>query len=135
MRVTRWLGEWELATRPIHPASRAALDRRWADLPDHVKTPNQLLGRSAIGCEGTHGVFPKCDLTCSPCYHSADANKVRVDGDHTLEQIDAQMRFLRELRGPRAHAQLIGGRSASCLRLTTPRRWRRCAATGVSRCR
>jgi hypothetical protein len=109
MHVTRWLREWELATRPIHPASRAALDRRWAELPDHVKTPNQLLGRSAIGCEGTHGVFPKCDLTCSPCYHSADANKVRVDGDHTLEQIDAQMRFLRELRGPRAHAQLIGG--------------------------
>lgn len=99
----------ELRTRPIHPESRAALDARWSALPEHVKTPNQLLGRSAVGCEGTHGVFPKCNLTCTPCYHSADANKVRIDGDHTLRQVDRQMKYLRLLRGPRAHAQLIGG--------------------------
>lgn len=109
MRLLEMLREWELETRPIHPASRAALERRWAELSEHVQTPNQLLGRSAIGCEGTHGVFPKCDLTCSPCYHSADANKVRVDGEHTRGQVDAQMQLLHELRGPRAHAQLIGG--------------------------
>ncbi|QYF90349.1 hypothetical protein [Arthrobacter sp. PAMC25284] len=99
----------ELLTRPVHPDSRAALDRRWAELPEHVKTPAQLLGRSAVGCEGTHGVFPKCNLTCSPCYHSADANKVRVDGGHTVAEVSKQMEFLRRLRGPRAHAQLIGG--------------------------
>ncbi len=99
----------ELSTRPIHPESRAALDNRWAELPDHVKTPNQLLGRSAVGCEGTHGVFPKCNLTCTPCYHSADANQVRVDGGHTLREVERQMRYLRHVRGPRAHAQLIGG--------------------------
>ena len=61
-----WLRAIEFSTRPIHPESRAALDTRWAELPDHVKTPNQLLGRSAVGCEGTHGVFPKCNLTCTP---------------------------------------------------------------------
>ncbi|HEY1155731.1 MAG TPA: hypothetical protein VGE95_05530, partial [Arthrobacter sp.] len=88
---------------------RAALDRRWAELPGHVKTPAQLLGRTAVGCEGTHGVFPKCNLTCSPCYHSADANKVRVDGGHTVQAVKEQMAFLRHRRGPRAHAQLIGG--------------------------
>jgi len=62
-----------------------------------------------LGCEGTHGVFPRCNLTCTPCYHSKDANKVRVDGAHTLAQVEAQMRLLEERRGPRAHAQLIGG--------------------------
>lgn len=97
------------STRPVDPRTRAALDERWAALPDAVRTPGQTLGRHAVGCEGTHGVFPKCNLTCSPCYHSADANKVRVDGAHTLREVAAQMRYLATRRGPRAHAQLIGG--------------------------
>lgn len=109
MTITEALRRFELATRPILPESRRALDERWANLPEHVKTDNQLLGRCAIGCEGTHGVFPKCNLTCSPCYHSADANKVRIDGNHTVDNVAKQMSFLREQRGPRAHAQLIGG--------------------------
>ena len=68
-----------------------------------------MLGRHAVGCEGTHGVFPECNLACTPCYHSRDANQVRIDGPHTLAQVRAQMALLRERRGPRAHAQLIGG--------------------------
>lgn len=97
------------ATRPVDPRTRQVLEQRWAALPPGVRTPAQLLGRHAVGCEGTQGVFPRCNLTCSPCYHSADANKVRSDGAHTLEQVRRQMGLLRELRGPRAHAQLIGG--------------------------
>ncbi|PZS36589.1 MAG: radical SAM domain-containing protein [Pseudonocardiales bacterium] len=97
------------ATRPVDPATAAALSRRWRGLPEHVRTPAQTLGQHATGCEGTHGVFPRCNLACTPCYHSRDANRVRVDGAHTLEQVRAQMRLLRGLRGPRAHAQLIGG--------------------------
>jgi len=31
----------ELAARPVHPESRAALDPRWSQLPGHVKTPAQ----------------------------------------------------------------------------------------------
>jgi hypothetical protein len=99
----------ELATRPEHPDLTAALARRWAELPAHVKTPTQMLGRRTAGCEGTHGVFPRCDLACTPCYHSRDANRVRVDGEHTRTEIDAQMGLLRELRGPGQYAQLIGG--------------------------
>ncbi|WP_267545449.1 hypothetical protein [Arthrobacter sp. H14-L1] len=109
MKIAALLRAIEIATRPIHPESRTALERRWAQLPDHVKTPGQLLGRAAVGCEGTHGVFPKCNLTCSPCYHSADANKVRIDGGHTVKGVTEQMEYLRGVRGPRAHAQLIGG--------------------------
>jgi len=99
----------ELRTRPVHPETRAALARRWAELPDGVKTPSQTLGQHAVGCEGTHGVFPKCNLACTPCYHSRDANQVAVDGGHTRREVTEQMALLRRLRGPRAHAQLIGG--------------------------
>lgn len=103
------LRAFEVATRPVHPDTRAALQRRWAELPDHVRTPAQTLGRTAAGCEGTHGVFPRCNLACTPCYHSRDANRVAVSGSHTVDQVAAQMGLLREQRGPRAHAQLIGG--------------------------
>ncbi len=100
---------FELRTRAIDPIARAARARRWAALPESARTPEQTVGRFAIGCEGTHGVFPKCNLTCSPCYHSADANKVRIDGEHTVAQVEAQMALLEQERGPHAHAQLIGG--------------------------
>ncbi len=103
------LRHWAERTRPVHQETERVLQERWAQLPATVRTPAQLLGRHAVGCEGTHGVFPKCNLTCSPCYHSADANKVRVDGGHTVAEVDAQMAYFRRRRGPYAHAQLIGG--------------------------
>lgn len=99
----------ELATRPVHPDLEAALARRWAELPPHVKTPAQALGRRSAGCEGTHGVFPRCNLACTPCYHSRQANAVRTDGGHTVREVDRQMAYLRAQRGPGQHAQLIGG--------------------------
>ena len=103
------LREVEQLTRLGDPGFRAAMAARWAELPDGVKTPGQVLGRHGVGCEGTHGVFPRCDLACTPCYHSRDANRVRIDGPHTVREVTAQMGLLRRLRGPRAHAQLIGG--------------------------
>jgi len=108
-RVGRWLRAAERATRPVNPEFVAAMARRWAALPEVARTPGQVLGRHGVGCEGTHGVFPRCDLACTPCYHSRDANRVRVDGGHTRREVEAQMGLLRRLRGPRAHAQLIGG--------------------------
>jgi hypothetical protein len=103
------LRKLEIATRPEHPDLTAALAARWAQLPAHVKQPNQMLGKRMTGCEGTHGVFPKCNLACTPCYHAKDANRVRTDGDHTEAEVDAQMALLRQIRGPGQHAQLIGG--------------------------
>src|SRR5215213_3320884 len=103
------LRELEIATRPEHPDLTAALAARWEQLPAHVKQPNQMLGKRMTGCEGTHGVFPKCNLACTPCYHAKEANRVRTDGDHTEAEVDAQMALLRKLRGPGQHAQLIGG--------------------------
>lgn len=99
----------ELATRPVHPDTRAALEHRWSELPAAVRTPAQLLGRRTPGCEGTHGVFPRCNLACTPCYHAREANRVRTDGAHTVDEIERQMAYLRQVRGHGQHAQLIGG--------------------------
>ena len=104
-RVRAW---WE-STRPVHLLQAQAIARRWQELPASARTPAQLVGRHTTGCEGTHGVFPQCNLTCSPCYHSKDANKVRVDGEHTVREVEKQMAFLARERGPHGHAQLIGG--------------------------
>ena len=103
------LTRFEQATRPLDPLRKRFLAQRWSELPEIAKTPGQLLGRKSMGCEGTHGVFPSCDFACKPCYHSADANKVRIDGEHTVKEVTRQMEFLRAARGPGAYAQLIGG--------------------------
>ncbi len=107
--LLRRLRALEVATRPEHPDLTAALQRRWAELPAHVKGPRQMLGTRTVGCEGTHGVFPRCDLACTPCYHAKDANRVRTDGAHTVAEIDRQFSYLRAQRGPGQYAQLIGG--------------------------
>ncbi|MEZ5330470.1 MAG: radical SAM domain-containing protein, partial [Thermoanaerobaculia bacterium] len=83
IRPTALLARLDEATRLVPPDAATALARRWAELPPSVRTPAQLLGRRTTGCEGTHGVFPRCNLGCRPCYHSSDANRVRVDGPHT----------------------------------------------------
>lgn len=92
-------------TRPGIPFSQARYDA----LPTAVKTPAQMLGRMSPGCEGTHGVFPRCNFGCTPCYHSEDANRVRVDGMHTVTEVARQMQQLTTERGPVGHCQLIGG--------------------------
>lgn len=97
------------ASRPVHQDTEAALARRWEELPGHVRTAAQLLGRRTVGCEGTHGVFPRCNLACTPCYHAKESQRVRTDGAHTVAQVAAQMAYLREHRGTGQHAQLIGG--------------------------
>src|SRR4051812_21896719 len=99
----------ERLTRPKDPELEALLRKRWDELPEHVKVPGQALGRRTMGCEGTHGVFPRCNLACTPCYHSRDANRVRIDGAHTVAEIDRQMAYLRRRRGAGQNAQLIGG--------------------------
>ena len=99
-------------TRPVDPEAKAAIERRWQELPEHVRTPAQTLGKVGVGCEGTHGVFPRCNFACRPCYHSKEANQVRTDGAHTVAEVRSQMRMLRSLRAPFAHAQLIGGEAS-----------------------
>lgn len=108
-QTLRRVRDIERRTRPGDPEVRAALDARWQELPAHVRTPAQMLGRKFTGCEGTHGVFPACNFGCRPCYHSSNANRVPVDGAHTVSAVEEQMAYLRKRRGPGQYAQLIGG--------------------------
>ncbi|MDQ3028752.1 MAG: radical SAM domain-containing protein [Actinomycetota bacterium] len=108
-RGARWLRDLERRTSPAEPELLTALARRWEELPPGVQTPAQLLGRKLTGCEGTHGVFPACNFGCQPCYLSANSSRVRVDGAHTVAEVERQMAFFRERRGPAQYAQLIGG--------------------------
>ena len=109
MSIAARLRDFELRTKPVDPHTAEALQRRWDKLPAAQQIPSQVLGRRTTGCEGTHGVFPKCDFACKPCYHSSDANKVRVDGEHTLQEVTKQMSFLRDTNATTSYAQLIGG--------------------------
>ncbi len=117
MRVGRFPGDglwralrrFEARTRPVDPETVVALRRRWSELPEALRTPAQLLGQRTTGCEGTHGVFPRCNFACSPCYLGSEANQVRTDAEHTLVEVDRQMAYLRRTRGVDQHAQLIGG--------------------------
>jgi hypothetical protein len=77
-RLRQRLRRWERRTRPDDPVFAAALARRWAELPAVARTPGQVLGRFGVGCEGTHRVFPACNLACTPCYHSREANRGRL---------------------------------------------------------
>lgn len=109
--VARLRRAWR-ATSPRDEAYARAIRERWKALPERVRHPAQMLGRNTTGCEGTSGVFPACNFSCAPCYHSKDANHVPVDARHTLEQVDRQMRSLSAGLGtPRSgqHCQLIGG--------------------------
>ena len=103
------LRSFEQRTRPEPPELKAALERRWQEIPEAIRTPNQFLGRRVTGCEGTHGVFPRCNPACTPCYHSKDSNRVRIDAEHTVREVDSQMQLANEIRGPGQAAQLIGG--------------------------
>lgn len=109
MTIMQRIRAFEKRTRPVDPETAAALARRFDGLPERNKVPGQMIGRKTTGCEATHGVFPKCNFACKPCYHSADANKVRVDGPHTLEHVEKQMKYLETQRGWGNYAQLIGG--------------------------
>lgn len=108
-RVIGALRRAEDRTRPEERALAARLADRWAGLPPWLRTANQSIGRRTAGCEGTHGVFPRCNLACTPCYHGAGANRVRIDGDHTRVEVGRQMDHLGERRGPWQNVQLIGG--------------------------
>jgi hypothetical protein len=49
-------------------------------------------------------------MASHPCYHSRDANKVRVDGAHTVQQVEAQMQLPRERRGSGRRSNAVAAR-------------------------
>lgn len=42
--------------------------KRWDSLSPSAQLPNQLAGRTAVGCGATHHVMERCDFACTCCY-------------------------------------------------------------------
>ena len=100
MSVTARIGAVIRAAWPVDPGFAAALARRWAELPETARTPGQVLGRHAVGCEGTHGVFPRCNLACTPA--TTPATQTRSGSTaHTPSPRSGRMRLLRDRPPPR----------------------------------
>ncbi len=133
MRITAKLRALERATRPYDTEFAAAMERRWAELPDAARTPGQILGRHGVGCEGTHGVFPKCNLKCTPCYHSRDANQVRVDGPTPTNRSPRRCACCANCGAHVPTPSSSAARSACSPPTTTPQPSRSCGTTAGNR--
>ncbi len=87
-------------------ATRSALAKAWARLPEVWRTPTQYLGRHYAGCGATIGAMPKCDFACKGCYLGEDANRAKP---RPLAEIKDQLRTLRAWLGPVGNVQLTDG--------------------------
>jgi hypothetical protein len=75
-RVKEWPGALEHRTRPVDPETGQVLAARWAELPAPIRTDAQTLGRMAVGCEGTRGMFPSVQLRLRTLLPLTCANRV-----------------------------------------------------------
>jgi hypothetical protein len=95
-----------IARSPVVAESRRNLDAIWAQLPDALRTPHQMLGRQGGGCGATIGAMPRCDFACRGCYLGDNANRIPAQ---SVEEIKRQMRTLRPVLGNAGNIQLTDG--------------------------
>lgn len=91
---------------PVVAESRRNLDEMWAQLPEPLRTPHQMLGRQGGGCGATIGAMPRCDFACRGCYLGDNANRIPAQ---SVEEIKRQMRVLRPVLGNAGNIQLTDG--------------------------
>ncbi len=96
----------DILRHPVEPETRSELRARWTELPERLRTPQQLLGRTELGCGATVGVMPRCDFACKACYLGQGANRVPP---LPLNAVRQQMRVLRRYLGPGGNLQLTDG--------------------------
>jgi pyruvate-formate lyase-activating enzyme len=78
----------------------------WERLDPPLRTPNQVLGRrSTIGCVALE-ITQRCNLDCTLCYLSENAERVR---DLPIEVIFERIDRIRETYGPGVGVQVTGG--------------------------
>jgi hypothetical protein len=95
-----------IARSPVVAESRRNLDALWAQLPEPLRTPHQMLGRQGGGCGATIGAMPRCDFACRGCYLGDNANRIPAQ---SVEEIKRQMRLLRPVLGNAGNVQLTDG--------------------------
>lgn len=80
--------------------------QRWDSLVPAAQLPNQLAGRTAVGCGATHHVMERCDFSCTCCYLGPEANKVEP---LPFEEVKKQLDEIRANLGPRGKTQITAG--------------------------
>lgn len=101
----RWTRRWQAFRQPLDAEKKSYLDRRWAELPAELKTPNQISGRHLTHCAFTLGAS-YCSFHCTHCYLPKNANEVPIP---SLEEMREQIRANRRLQGPGGGLQITGG--------------------------
>jgi hypothetical protein len=91
---------------PVSSETRRLLKMAWERLPQHVRTPNQFLGRQYAGCGATIGAMPRCDFACRGCYLGAEANHIPAQ---SVEEVKSQLRRIRAWLGVGGNVQLTDG--------------------------
>ncbi|MEM9294016.1 MAG: hypothetical protein AAGD01_20215 [Acidobacteriota bacterium] len=102
-KIRRWV---QALQHPISRERRALNRARLDDLPEHLQTPQQVLGRGHHSCGATHGVLERCNLACTSCYLTKIANAVPPLPKH---EVYRQLDELRAFLGPQGKAQITAG--------------------------
>ena len=90
---------------PIPTESQRLLQRRWNQLPEYLKTENQVVGQHWVQCGYTLGPS-YCSFGCSHCYLPSNANRVPLV---SLKEMRAQIDANREMLGHGGGLQITGG--------------------------
>jgi hypothetical protein len=92
--------------QPVSPERRRVNAVRFLDLPDSLKTPEQIIGFAHHSCGATHGLLESCDFACTSCYLGEEANAAEpLSREEVFQQLDQ----LREFLGPQGKAQITAG--------------------------
>ena len=103
MALRRWLG---FLANPLNQGRSEALQRRWRELPEDLRTTDQSIGRWMPGCGATHGIHERCNFGCTACYLGKDANR---QPPMPFAEVKRQLETLREHMGPGANVQITSG--------------------------
>ena len=102
---SKWRARWNAFRNPIVGEKVEMLRRRWAELPEELRTPNQVSGRHVTHCGFTLGAS-YCSFHCTHCYLPKNANEVPMP---SLAQMKEQIDANRRLQGPGGGLQITGG--------------------------
>ncbi|MEM1249514.1 MAG: radical SAM protein [Acidobacteriota bacterium] len=94
-----------LALRPVSAEKRQLLEERWQELPDGLRTDNQVVGRQLAHCGYTMGAA-YCSFSCTHCYLPRNANRTPLP---TLAEMKEQIDANRRLLGENGALQITGG--------------------------
>jgi molybdenum cofactor biosynthesis enzyme MoaA len=82
------------------------LDAKWTELPEDVRSPQQLAGVGAVACGATHSLMERCNFSCTSCYLSEVANYTTAA---PFEEARAQLDALRRHLGNGGKVQITSG--------------------------